>query len=101
MRVQPDTHSDLQAMTSRTMSMLLVQSSDDSVRVECGRCEAQHVLTSAAYCASMQNGRHFQCPVCMQLGRLPDRRHHAASVKLERRRSIQPPWAWPTAIRQA
>jgi hypothetical protein len=81
--------------------MMLVETSDDFVRVECGRCEAHHVLTAAEYSAGMQNKRHFECGVCRQLGRLPDRRHHAALVMLDRRKSIQAPWASPTLFHQA
>jgi hypothetical protein len=51
--------------------------------------------------AGMQNKRHFECGVCRQLGRLPDPRHHAALVMLDRRKSIQAPWASPTVFHQA
>jgi late competence protein required for DNA uptake (superfamily II DNA/RNA helicase) len=88
-------------MISRTLSMMLVNVSADSVRVECGRCRAQHVLPVASYAASMQDGRRFVCQVCMQLGRLPDRRHHAAAVTVERRKPVQPPWVQPTIVHHA
>jgi hypothetical protein len=69
--------------------MLLVSASDTWVRVECGSCGIHHVLPGSLYRERMANGRLLECKACMALGRLPDRRHNAARVVVDRRRTPQ------------
>jgi hypothetical protein len=73
-------------MNPKTVTMLLVATSPDSVRVECGRCRAQHQLPAFVYALRMQNGRLLVCAICAQLGRLPDRRHHEVAIEVDRRK---------------